>query len=218
MNWSTKSISCRLCAHCWRALLPSAAARSSAPAPEAPDACNASFQPAQAPTATTLPSPGPRLTLTGRADWRSRQSQHQRGRLLALAQAQVTREVRSVEMPRLRQPDRRRCARGQPHHSWRAEQSFVYNRAAGGLTVSQLITDFGRTHNLVQERAIQRPGAAGKRARHRARHYARGRSDLLSGAHRAGRAEGGAADRGAAPGNVDQVGALTRQSSAPIST
>ena len=25
----------------------------------------------------------------------------------------------------------------------------VYNRAAGGLTVSQLITDFGRTHNLV---------------------------------------------------------------------
>ena len=25
----------------------------------------------------------------------------------------------------------------------------IYNRAAGGLTVSQLITDFGRTHNLV---------------------------------------------------------------------
>ena len=25
----------------------------------------------------------------------------------------------------------------------------VYNRAAGGLTISQLITDFGRTHNLV---------------------------------------------------------------------
>ena len=27
--------------------------------------------------------------------------------------------------------------------------SIIYDRAAGGLTVNQLITDFGRTHNLV---------------------------------------------------------------------
>ena len=30
----------------------------------------------------------------------------------------------------------------------------IYNRAAGGLTVSQLITDFGRTHNLVRSSLI----------------------------------------------------------------
>jgi outer membrane protein len=71
-------------------------------------------------------------------------------RLLGLAQAQVTREVRSVEMP---------MATGNltavdSHENSRITAGLlnnptVYNRAAGGLTVSQLITDFGRTHNLV---------------------------------------------------------------------
>ena len=71
-------------------------------------------------------------------------------RLLALAQAQVTREVRSVEMP---------MAMGDltavgAHDGSRITAGLlnnpsIYDRAAGGLTVSQLITDFGRTHNLV---------------------------------------------------------------------
>ncbi len=71
-------------------------------------------------------------------------------RLLALAQAQVTREVRSAEMP---------MASGNltavdSHENSRITAGLlnnptVYNRAAGGLAVSQLITDFGRTHNLV---------------------------------------------------------------------
>ncbi|MGB3627858.1 MAG: TolC family protein, partial [Terracidiphilus sp.] len=71
-------------------------------------------------------------------------------RLLALAQAQVTREARSAEMP---------TAVGDltavgAHENTRItagylSNSSVYDRAAGGLTVSQLITDFGRTHNLV---------------------------------------------------------------------
>ncbi len=71
-------------------------------------------------------------------------------RLIALAQAQVTREVRSAEMP---------MASGNltavdSHENSRITAGLlnnptVYNRAAGGLTVSQLITDFGRTHNLV---------------------------------------------------------------------
>jgi outer membrane protein len=71
-------------------------------------------------------------------------------RLLALAQAQVTREVRSVELP---------TAFGDmtavdAHDGSRITAGFlsnpsIYNRAAGGLSVSQLITDFGRTHNLV---------------------------------------------------------------------
>ncbi len=71
-------------------------------------------------------------------------------RLLALAQAQVTRETRSVEMP---------TAVGDltavgSHLNSRITAGLlnnpsIYDRAAGGLTVSQLITDFGRTHNLV---------------------------------------------------------------------
>ena len=71
-------------------------------------------------------------------------------RLLALAQAQVTREVRSAEMPTatanltaVGAHDGSRITAGALNNP------IVYNRAAGGLTVSQLITDFGRTHNLV---------------------------------------------------------------------
>jgi len=71
-------------------------------------------------------------------------------RLLALAQAQVTREARSAELP---------MATGNltavdAHENSRITAGLlnnptIYNRAAGGLTVSQLITDFGRTHHLV---------------------------------------------------------------------
>jgi outer membrane protein len=71
-------------------------------------------------------------------------------RLLALAEGQVTREARSAEMP---------TATGDmtavdSHQNSRItagylSNSSVYNRAAAGLSVSQLITDFGRTHNLV---------------------------------------------------------------------
>ncbi|MGA2205880.1 MAG: TolC family protein [Terracidiphilus sp.] len=71
-------------------------------------------------------------------------------RLLALAQAQVTREVRSVELPTafgdmtaVDAHDGSRITAGA------LSNPSIYNRAAGGLTVSQLITDFGRTHNLV---------------------------------------------------------------------
>jgi outer membrane protein len=71
-------------------------------------------------------------------------------RLLALAAAQVTREVRSAEMP---------TAVGDltavgAHENSRITAGFlsnpsIYDRAAGGLSVIQLLTDFGRTHNLV---------------------------------------------------------------------
>jgi outer membrane protein len=71
-------------------------------------------------------------------------------RLLALAQAQVTREVRSVEMPM----STGNLTAVDTHENSRITAGLLnnpstYNRAAGGLTVSQLITDFGRTHNLV---------------------------------------------------------------------
>lgn len=72
-------------------------------------------------------------------------------RLLALAQTQITREVRAEELP---------TATGSltavgSHMNSRITAGVlnnpsVYDRAAGGLTVSQLITDFGRTHNLIE--------------------------------------------------------------------
>ncbi len=72
-------------------------------------------------------------------------------KLLSLAETQVTREVRSAEMPNAvanltavepNQPGTRISAGALNNPS-------VYERAAGGVTLEQLITDFGRTQNLV---------------------------------------------------------------------
>ncbi len=71
-------------------------------------------------------------------------------RLLALASQQVTREVRSNLWPTANaditgvdsQENSRISAGG-------LNNPIIYERAAGGVTVSQLITDFGRTNNLV---------------------------------------------------------------------
>lgn len=72
-------------------------------------------------------------------------------RLLALAQQQVTREVRSTEMP-LAAAD---LTAVDAHTNSRLtagalNNPIVYQRAAGGLSVRQLLTDFGRTHDLVR--------------------------------------------------------------------
>lgn len=71
-------------------------------------------------------------------------------RLLQLTQAQVTREVRSAELPTVTT----NLTAADAHHNTRITAGVlnnptVYQRAAGGLQVSQLITDFGRTHHLV---------------------------------------------------------------------
>lgn len=72
-------------------------------------------------------------------------------RLLALAQAQVTREARSQYMPlatsNLTAVDGNHNGRLAGEGTLNSPR--VFSKAAGGLTVSQLITDFGRTHNLV---------------------------------------------------------------------
>jgi outer membrane protein len=102
-------------------------------------------QPAAAPT-------GPKLTL---ADAERMALQHNPNvsiaHLLQLAQAQVVRQTRSAELP---------TALGDltavgAHQYTRItagalNNPTVFDRAAGGLTVDQLITDFGRTHNLVK--------------------------------------------------------------------
>ena len=70
--------------------------------------------------------------------------------LLQLAQAQVTREVRSSELPgaaaNLTAVD---SHSGSRITAGALNNPVVYERAAGGITISQLITDFGRTHNLI---------------------------------------------------------------------
>jgi outer membrane protein len=102
--------------------------------------------------ATTAPN-GPRLTLAeaetmALADNPNISVAH----LLQLAQVQVTREARSSEMPTATADltavgahDNSRLTAGVLNNP------IVYNRAAGGLTVRQLITDFGRTRNLVRD-------------------------------------------------------------------
>jgi outer membrane protein len=95
---------------------------------------------------------GPRLTL---ADAEHMALQHnpniQISHLLQLAQVQVTRQARSGELPlavadltAVGAHDNSRLSAGALNNP------IVYDRAAGGLTVQQLITDFGRTHNLVR--------------------------------------------------------------------
>ena len=110
--------------------------------------------PIQAPT-TSAPqatnSQGPTLTLADAEKLAMEHNPHiSIARLLALAQAQVTRVARSNELP---------TATGSltavgSHQNSRITAGMlnnpsIFDRAAGGLTVNQLITDFGRTHNLV---------------------------------------------------------------------
>jgi len=95
---------------------------------------------------------GPRLTL---ADAERIAIQHNPNvsiaHLLQLAQAQVVRETRSAELPTavgditaVGAHDNSRITAGAINNS------TVYDRVAGGLSVDQLITDFGRTHNLIK--------------------------------------------------------------------
>ena len=111
------------------------------------------------PNASTTPAPpepsssgAPRLTL---AQAEKMALEHNPNisvaHLLQLAQAQVTREARSRELPNatgdltaVDAHDNSRLTAGALNNP------IVYNRAAGGITVRQLITDFGRTRNLVR--------------------------------------------------------------------
>jgi outer membrane protein len=77
-------------------------------------------------------------------------------RLIALAEGQVTRETRAAELPTvtasLTAVD---SHTGSRITAGALNNSVVYARAAGGATVSQLITDFGRTHNLVSSASLR---------------------------------------------------------------
>lgn len=132
-----------------------------APPPASSDLPSAQAAPPSAGTPSSMPSPhvaamplpsGPRLTL---AEAEKMALDHNPNisiaHLLQLAQSQVIREVRSNEMPTatgdltaVGAHDNSRISAGALNNP------IVYNRAAGGLTVRQLITDFGRTRNLVK--------------------------------------------------------------------
>jgi outer membrane protein len=98
------------------------------------------------------PPAGPRLTL---AEAERMALQHNPNisvaHLLQLAQAQVVREARADDLPSafadltaVGAHDNSRITAGALNNP------TVYDRAAGGLSASQLITDFGRTHNLIR--------------------------------------------------------------------
>jgi len=138
------------CALLLTALLPGVLRSQQAPAPEAQMPL-LQLPATQAPTGPAASS-GPTLTL---AEAERMAIEHNPNisvaRLIALAQAQVTREVRSSELPTAASS---LTAVG-AHENSRITAGLlnnpsVYDRAAGGLSVSQLITDFGRTHNLVR--------------------------------------------------------------------
>lgn len=73
-------------------------------------------------------------------------------RLLALAQGQVTREQRAAEMPTLAGNVTAVGAdNGTRITAGALNNPVLYQRAAAGVTLNQLITDFGRTRNLVAQ-------------------------------------------------------------------
>ncbi|HEY0795181.1 MAG TPA: TolC family protein [Acidisarcina sp.] len=86
-------------------------------------------------------------------------------RLTALAEGQVTREARSAELPtitgNLTAVD---SHEGSRITAGALNNPIVYQRAAGGVTVSQLIADFGRTRSLVGSAALRAQAQASQEA------------------------------------------------------
>jgi len=135
---------------------PAPAAQMPAATPQAPSTTN----PTQGNVQNPLTKPeapagvnGPQLTVDQAEQMALRNNPNiSVARLLALAQGQVTRETRSVEMPQVAADldavgshEGSRITGAGTLNSPR-----VLNKAAAGLSISQLITDFGRTHNLVK--------------------------------------------------------------------
>ncbi len=105
----------------------------------------------QPPGAQNALPPGPNLTIEQAEQIAIKTNPNiSVARLIALAAGQVAREARSAELPTavgdLTAVDAHANSR---ITAGALSNPSIYNRAAGGLSVSQLITDFGRTHNLV---------------------------------------------------------------------
>ena len=124
-----------------------------APMPQASSAQSSSGAPASAQQASLPQAPGTPMSLTlkqAEALAIKNNPQISVGRLLALASVQVTREVKSNLWPTatgdLTGVD---AQSGSRITAGALNNPIIYERAAAGLMVTQLITDFGRTTNLV---------------------------------------------------------------------
>ena len=114
-------------------------------------------------TSTQLPTTGSQMRLTvedAEALALKNNPQISVYRLLSLASNQVTRQERAAYYPTIygsltavEPKEGSRIAAGNLNNP------IVYERAAGGLTLSQLITDFGRTNNLVATAALRAKAA-----------------------------------------------------------
>ena len=77
-------------------------------------------------------------------------------RLLAMAQGQVVRETRSAELPQLNGSITAEAAdTGSRIASGGLNDSRLFQHAGGGVQLSQLITDFGRTGNLLRASRLE---------------------------------------------------------------
>jgi outer membrane protein len=81
-------------------------------------------------------------------------------KLAALVQGQITRQARSVEMPivagNITAVD---SHEGSRITAGGLNNPIIYERAAGGVSIAQLITDFGRTRNLIASADLQQKSA-----------------------------------------------------------
>lgn len=102
------------------------------------------------------PAPLPRLTrLEAESLARQNNPQISVARLNALASQQVSREARSAYYPTLNAYLTGVAAHeGGRISAGSISNPAIYDRAAGGVTVNQLITDFGRTSNLVESSTL----------------------------------------------------------------
>jgi outer membrane protein len=121
--------------------------------PPAPMPQTSSTQSSSNPRANAQPSPGMPMSLTlkqAEAFAIKNNPQISVARLLALASQQVTREVKSNLWPsatgNLTGVD---AQSGSRITAGALNNPLIYERAAAGVTVTQLITDFGRTTNLI---------------------------------------------------------------------
>lgn len=113
----------------------------------------------------TRPSPGPVQTASGPLLLNRTQAEQiaiknnpriSVGRLLALAQHQIFRETRSAELPDLNGALTAVDANeGSRVGAGSLTASRLFEHAGAGFTLSQLITDFGRTYNLVGSARLQ---------------------------------------------------------------
>ena len=140
------------------------AAQTGSPAVQYPPAPPTPSTPAQTASSPQIPTSGPvqRLTVQdAEATALKNNPQISVSQLLSLASGQMTREAKAAYYPNVygslsaAQPrdDGSRIAAGYLNNP------IVYQRAAGGVALSQLITDFGRTSNLVATATLRAKAA-----------------------------------------------------------